>query len=527
MPIKPGDWLVEDKLWRLRNLYMVKRADTGQLVPFTPRPEQELVYKELLAGRRRLIILKARRLGVSTAIDIYAQDEVVFRAGFQASIVDRNEAEASLKLNNIVKVAYNSLPEGMRRRMRLQKANDSAFELQVGKDAISALYAGKNARGGTNQFLHISEWGVIQFTDPARSQEILTGAIPSAEHGTVVVETTWKGGQGGELWRLVEQALRNPNPGPSEWKVLFFPWWNDPSYTMAEGEIERDVEIYLIEKAQELKIQFTIGQARWYANARRTYDLYTYAEFPTTIDECFKAPIKGAIYADLIVKLMAAGRVNKWEMDNAGLVHTAWDLGSPLNQVTWYFQMVGFEIRLVDLDWGMDCTVTERVGRMLAKGYSYGFHFLPHDALAKENTGETYAGSLSKAGLSNVRCVPRTVNIWIGINHLRQIFPRLRFRVPATDRGIEALRCYHTNTESPTGLALDQPVHDWSSHFADALRCFAEADRQGMISSVSGHRPAVIAGVGGSLERDAVSGQLDPVDQWFRSIQVRPSVRRY
>ena len=95
MPIKAGDWLVEDKLWRLRNLYKVKRADTGQLVPFVPRPEQELVYKELLGGRKRLIILKARRLGVSTAIDIYAQDEVVFREGFQCSIVDRNEAEAS------------------------------------------------------------------------------------------------------------------------------------------------------------------------------------------------------------------------------------------------------------------------------------------------------------------------------------------------------------------------------------------------------------------------------------------------
>ena len=50
MAIKPGDWLVEDKLWRLRHLYKVKRADTGQLLPFVPRPEQELVYKELLAG---------------------------------------------------------------------------------------------------------------------------------------------------------------------------------------------------------------------------------------------------------------------------------------------------------------------------------------------------------------------------------------------------------------------------------------------------------------------------------------------
>ena len=37
------------------------------------------------------------------------------------------------------------------------------------------------------------EWGYIQATDLRRSEEILTGAIPSAKNGTIVVETTWRG----------------------------------------------------------------------------------------------------------------------------------------------------------------------------------------------------------------------------------------------------------------------------------------------------------------------------------------------
>jgi hypothetical protein len=36
--------------------------------------------------------------------------------------------------------------------------------------------------------------------DLRRSEEILTGAIPSAKDGTIVVETTWRGGRGGHLW---------------------------------------------------------------------------------------------------------------------------------------------------------------------------------------------------------------------------------------------------------------------------------------------------------------------------------------
>ena len=57
----------------------------------------------------------------------------------------------------------------------------------------NAMFAGTHARGGANSFLWISEWGVIQASDLTRSEEILTGALPSVGDGVCVVETTWKG----------------------------------------------------------------------------------------------------------------------------------------------------------------------------------------------------------------------------------------------------------------------------------------------------------------------------------------------
>ncbi len=227
---------LKDRLWRLRNLYSIKEAETGRVIPFVPRPEQEAVFQALAEGHRKLIILKARRLGMSTAIDVYAADEAIFHAGRQISIVDRNQDDASKKLSGICKVAFESLPAAIRERFLVVRDNDSSWQLQtLSGDTVSAIYAGKNARGGTNQLLHISEWGVIQADDPGRSEEILTGALPSAEHGVTIIETTWKGGRNGHLWTLVKDALAIPAERRSlqDWRLFFFPWWNDPTYREA------------------------------------------------------------------------------------------------------------------------------------------------------------------------------------------------------------------------------------------------------------------------------------------------------
>jgi hypothetical protein len=475
-----------DKRWRISNLYSIKDAANGQIIKFEPRPEQLEVFEALLGGARKIIILKARRLGMSTAIDIFAADDIAFRAGIQWSIVDQNQDDASKKLNNIVKVALDSLPKPIKDRMKFHRSNDSSVELStITGDTTSSLYAGKNARGGTNQGLHVSEWGVIQADDPARSEEILTGALPSAEHGITIVETTWKGGRGGHLWNLVKSATESMGKEltPNDWRLFFFAWWSDPTYT-EEGDvnsIDKEVLDYLAEKEAELGIKFDDGQKCWYARRKQTYGLFMYREFPTTIDECFKSPIEGAIYADLLDKLRFKNAVKAYQVDETALVHTFWDLGSPINTVVWYVQLVGAEIRVVDCDRDLDLTIVQRASRILSKGYNLGAHYLPHDAMATDKSGKTFQSELHAVGLKNTRVVPRTQDIWIGINQLRQLMPRMVFRLPECQSGLEALENYHTVRETSSGIAKDLPVHDWSSHTADALRMFAEAQLAGMI----------------------------------------------
>lgn len=200
--------------------------------------------------------------------------------------------------------------------------------------------------------------------------------------------------------------------------------------------------------------------------------------------ECdFTAPIPGAIYALAIEQAREQGRIATMAVDGSNLVHTSWDLGAPANMAVWYFQVVGREIRIIDCDRGDKGTLTQRVAHMKAKGYAFGTHFLPHDASQTERTGSNFAAELVKAGIPapSVMIVPRTASVWIGINHALELFPALAFRSPQCDEALAVLASYRRKIEGEGALTRDEPIHDYTSHTADAFRMMAEAHRAGFV----------------------------------------------
>jgi hypothetical protein len=70
---------------------------------------------------------------------------------------------------------------------------------------------------------------------------------------------------------------------------------------------------------------------------------------------------------------------------------------------------------------------------------------------------------------------------------------RFSFRIPQCERGLEALCNYHTIRETSTGIARDEPCHDWSSHACDAIRLIAESEAAHMLRGAGmaggAHRP--------------------------------------
>ncbi len=481
-----------DPIWRIKNLYHVKDPK-GKIVPFVPSPEQEdiihAIYEE---GLEKIIILKARQLGMSTVIDIILTDKVIWEKGIQAAIVDLTQSDASKKLENKVRLAWNKLPSDLRSLFNIGKDSGKQFQIQLKQspgDGWNEVQAGMNARGDTFQILHISEWGAIQHEDENRSVEILTGALPAAKEGIVIVETTWKGGKGGPLWELTQAAINTPTKYKTkeDFTLFFFPWFTDERYYL-EGDTEQITEEcheYLDRVEQETDFEITPPQRLWYFKVAMSKGFYRFREYPSTLEECFKGHIEGAIYQDLMLKAHADGRIKDFPQAHDQLTHTFWDLGSPKNTATWCVQFVGREIHLVDLICEEDLTLVERIAKLHSLPYNFGNHYLPHDAQARERAGLNFVEQASQIGLRNIIVLPKPHSIWPGINHLQQIFNRILIRKSQCERGIAALEAYRTAKNKTLDYQTDMPVHDWTSHICDPLRIMAEADMNNMFSSQS------------------------------------------
>jgi len=67
----------------------------------------------------------------------------------------------------------------------------------------------------------------------------------------------------------------------------------------------------------------------------------------------------------------------------------------------------------------------------------------------------------------------RNIGIQDGIEAARALFPRCWFDQEKCRLGIDALASYHKEYDEINQVYKQRPVHDWSSHGADAFRYFA------------------------------------------------------
>jgi len=194
--------------------------------------------------------------------------------------------------------------------------------------------------------------------------------------------------------------------------------------------------------------------------------------------ECsFEAAIQGAYYGSEIAAAERDGRIGAHDYDPALPVHCAWDLGIGDSTAIWLWQAVPGGIRVIDCLEDHGKALPHYVGVLNSKPYRYGYDFLPHDAQARElQTGKTRVEALISLGRKNLSVVPlQTVDD--GINAVRMVLPRTWFHTRC-EGGLEALRQYRRKFDEKTKSFSDKPLHDWSSHYADAMRVLALAWRE-------------------------------------------------
>lgn len=186
--------------------------------------------------------------------------------------------------------------------------------------------------------------------------------------------------------------------------------------------------------------------------------------------ECsFEAAIQGAYYGKEMAEAEREKRICSVPYDKATDVITAWDLGIGDATAIWFLQQVGHEYHLIDYVENTGVGLDWYAKEIKSKPYVYAEHILPHDVESRElSTGKTRKEVLGELGLK-VTVAPR-LKLDDGISAVRLVLNRCWFDKEKCARGIEALKQYRTAWDDSRKVFANNPLHDWTSHGADALR---------------------------------------------------------
>jgi phage terminase large subunit len=182
--------------------------------------------------------------------------------------------------------------------------------------------------------------------------------------------------------------------------------------------------------------------------------------------------LDGAIYAKEVRLATTDKRITRVPYDASKPVETFWDLGHRDKTAIWFAQQIGFEFRLIDYYENRQHKFPHYIKHLREKPYVYGTMWLPHDAEADTVGQERTVKAQAEAHNFEVAISPN-VALADGIEAARVIFDRCYFDEEKCADGLQCLRRYRYKVDPETGQFSRVPLHDESSHGADAFRYFA------------------------------------------------------
>ena len=298
-----------DKWWRMNNLYMVEN-EQGQLVRFRLRPAQELLFKTMWWLN---IILKARQIGFSTAIDIYLLDEALFNKNLKCGIIAQDLQAAGEIYRTKIEIPFDNLPAWLKACFPIASRRGGANGGYILFLHGSSIQVATSFRSGTVQRLHVSEHGKICAKYPEKAKEVRTGTLQAIHPGAVAFIESTAEGVGGDFHAMSMKSLALSRTGaglsPLDWKFHFFAWWQDPKYrddVPASGVVASKAQLeYFAAVEKAMGCTISDEQRQWYVLKEATMGAEMKQEFPSTPLEAFLT--SGRRVFDPIVTMEAEG----------------------------------------------------------------------------------------------------------------------------------------------------------------------------------------------------------------------------
>ena len=397
-------------------------------VPFAPRPWQIPLIND---PSPRIVAVVHRRAGKSTGLMWRGIKRAlsIQRAGDPPRIIHTLPWQVQWSRTGLwdrLAAAGRAIPgaDVMKSEMRIVLPNGAIYQ-------AGGLDKPDSWRGGYADEVIVDEY------DDTQADGQTTAILPMLAdyHGTLVMSGTPKGY--GRLKGAFERAAGQP-----EWSRYLLRW--------------QDTQVLSDQAIADLRAEMTPE------------------EFAQEMECSFETPNSGAYFAPALQEAEIAGRIGSVPYDPALPVWTSWDLGMDDSTAIWFIQISpGGEIRWIDYHEDGGIGLEAYAATLASKGYVYVKHILPHDVDVRElGTGRSRLDVLTKLGVRPVKVVP-AMNPIERINALRMLLPRSRFDAVKCARGLKALWHYRREWNEKAEVFRPNPVHDWSSHAADAGGHFA------------------------------------------------------
>jgi hypothetical protein len=307
--------------------------------------------------------------------------------------------------------------------MKIRFVNGSLLQL-VGSDNYDSLM-GTNPRGVVFSEYALQDPRAYQFIRP----------ILAANDGWALFLSTPRGKN--HLWELYNIAQHS-----SQWfcyKLTIEDTHHIPLYEIEREKAEGIMSDDLIQ--QEYYTSFTMG-------------------------------VEGSYYAKYLDTMRIKGQIGMVPWENAFKVHTAWDLGIRDSTTIIFFQTIGQTVRLIDCYENSKEGLEHYIKIVDQKPYTYGKHIAPHDIQVREFTsGMSRIEKARQLGVTFT--VASNLTVEDGIESVRSCLSKSWIDEKACAPLLRALGNYRQEYDIKKRVYKSQPLHDWSSHFADCMRYLA------------------------------------------------------
>ena len=195
-------------------------------------------------------------------------------------------------------------------------------------------------------------------------------------------------------------------------------------------------------------------------------------KFSQEFEVNFHTPVEGAYYGTMINDLEFKGQISDSVIrDDICKTFVSWDLGMGDSTALFVAQVFGQEIHIIDFLENHGQGLDYYISWLRDNRYDTAEQLLPHDIQVRElGTGKSRLEVLQEARL-NCRVVAK-LGVDDGIQAVRRILPRCWFNTKVKD-AVDLLRNYRRQYDEKRDVFFDKPVHDFTSHAADAFRYLA------------------------------------------------------